>query len=372
LSILEGNCNPQCGRPGEKFLEISQLPPESRPDEGAPSLLPKGHGSWTWRQIEAGDSKREKWNDNGARPSSPPAAGSLLKPMPPPHEPKPVSAYIPCYNNAGSIGQAIRGIQEQTHPVDELFVVDDGSTDGSAEVAERLGVPVIRQGTNQGRGAARARAMEVARNEFVLCCDATNRLAPNFVEGALAWFTSEEVFGVYGRWIDRNAQTLIDRWRARHLFQQDIVQKVAHGSDLSTHGAMVRKSVTLRFGNYNRLLRHGEDFELGTRFMEWGDVIFDPALEVQPVVHNTYLQVMERYSRWNRAAMKNYTLSNFFDSHVVAWKIMIPRDIKSRDWMAAAISATVPYFSFAHAEKRHFTFTRERSTEKANAIYRKK
>jgi glycosyltransferase involved in cell wall biosynthesis len=286
-----------------------------------------------------------------------PAVWSRLKNMPAPLEPKRVSAYIPCYNNAQSVGLAIQGIQNQTHPVDELFVVDDGSTDHSLDVVERLGVPVIRMGSNQGRGAVRAQAMEAARNEFVLCCDATNRLAANFLEGALAWFTSEEILAVYGRWFDRNARTTIDRWRARHLFQQDIVQQVAHGRDLSTHGAVVRKSAALKAGNYNRLLHHGEDFELGIRFLELGDVIFDPSLEVGPVVSNTYFQVMERYSRWNRSAMKNYTLRDFFNSQVVAWKIMIPRDVKNRDWRTALISASVPYFSFAHAEKRSLRWT---------------
>src|SRR5271154_3445076 len=112
--------------------------------------------------------------------------------------PRPVSAYIPCYNNAGTIGLTIQGIQNQTHPVDELFVVDDGSTDNSVDVAEDLGVRVIRMGKNKGRGAVRAQAMEAARNEFVLCCDATNRLSANFLETALKWFSSEQVVGVYG------------------------------------------------------------------------------------------------------------------------------------------------------------------------------
>src|ERR1700734_2369279 len=165
----------------------------------------------------------------------------------------PVSAYIPCYNNAGTVGLTIQGIQNQTHSVDELFVVDDGSTDHSAEVVEGLGVRVIRMGKNKGRGAVRAQAMEAARNELVLCCDATNRLAPNFVETALTWFSSEQVVGVNGRWYDRHVRTAIDRWRARHLFQQDLPMVVKRRSSFSTHGAMLRKSAVLQVGNYNRL-----------------------------------------------------------------------------------------------------------------------
>ena len=279
--------------------------------------------------------------------------------------PWPVSAYIPCYNNAETVGLTIQGIRNQTHPVDELFVVDDGSTDNSVDVVERLGVRVIRMEKNQGRGAVRAQAMEAARHEFVLCCDATNRLSTNFLENALKWFSSEQTIGVYGRWYDRNAQTAIDRWRARHLFQQYTPQTINRRCDFRTHGTMVRKSAVLRAGNYNCLLRHGEDFDLGIRLLAMGDVVADPALEVEPVAHNTLFQVMERFTRWNRASITTYTLSNFIDSHILAWKIFIPDDLNQRDWPAALISATLPYFSIAYADKRSFGFSAKPTVKKA-------
>jgi len=283
-------------------------------------------------------------------------------------EPAPVSAYIPCYNNAKTIELAIQGIQNQTRPANELFVVDDGSTDNSVEIVEGLGVRVVRMGKNQGRGAVRAQAMEAARNEFVLCCDATNQLAANFMENALKWFASDDVLAVYGRWFDRHARTVVDRWRARHLFLQEIPQTICHGYDLSTHGAIMRKSAALRVGNYNRLLRHGEDFDLGVRLHTIGDVIYDPNLEVAPVAHNTLFQVMERFTRWNRAAIKNYTLTNFVESHVVAWRILIPRDIEKQDWLAALISATVPYFAIAYADKRSFEFSANSRTKEVPTL----
>jgi glycosyltransferase involved in cell wall biosynthesis len=276
---------------------------------------------------------------------------------PPASKPGPVSAYIPCYNNAGTLGLTIQGIQNQTHPVDELFVVDDGSTDNSVELAEGLGVRVIRMGKNKGRGAVRAQAMEAARNEWVLCCDATNRLSANFLETALKWFSSGQIVAVYGRWIDRNARTAVDRWRARHLFNQEISHQVDLRSNLCTHGTLVRKSAVLRAGNYNGLLRHGEDFDLGVRLLAIGDVVYDPALEVEPVARNTLFQVMERFARWNRAQIKTYTLTNFIESHIVAWRILIPLDLKKRDWSAALISAMLPYFAVAYADKRSFNFS---------------
>jgi hypothetical protein len=121
----------------------------------------------------------------------------------------------------------------------------------------------------------------------------------------------------------------------------------------------------LRAGNYNGLLRHGEDFELGVRLLAIGDVVFDPALEIEPLVHNTLFQVMERHARWNRASIETYTLNNFIDNHIVAWKILIPSDLEKRDWPAALISAMLPYFSAAYADKRSFKFSPRSRRQKA-------
>jgi glycosyltransferase involved in cell wall biosynthesis len=268
-----------------------------------------------------------------------------------------VSAYIPCYNNAQSIGLALEGIQKQSHPIDDIFVVDDGSTDASVAAIEGLGVRVIRLGANQGRGAARATAMEAAQNEFVLCGDATNRLSPDFVKSGLKWFADERVLAVYGRCYDRHARTTIDRWRARHLYKQDIPEAPNPRGAFSTYGAIVRKSAILQAGNYDRRLRHGEDFELGVRLLQRGDVVADPTLEIQPVVHNTLFQIMERFARWNRATIETYDLGEFIQSHIVAWRILIPRDLADGDWAGALISATVPYFSFVYADKKSLKYS---------------
>ena len=271
----------------------------------------------------------------------------------------PVSAYIPCFNNATTIALAVEAVQKQNHPVDDLFVVDDGSTDDSAAVVEAMGVKVIRIGANLGRGNARATAMEAARHEFVLCGDATNRLSPDFVRVGLKWFDDERTLAVYGRCYDRNARTIVDRWRARHLYKQDIPEVPNPRGNFSTYGAIVRKSAILQAGNYDRRLRHGEDYDLGCRMLKLGNVVADPTLEIQPVVHNTLFQVMERFARWNRAGLEVYDLHEFIESHIVAWRILIPRDLAQGDLPGAVISATLPYFCFAYADKKSLVFLRK-------------
>jgi hypothetical protein len=124
-------------------------------------------------------------------------------------------------------------------------------------------------------------------------------------------------------------------------------------------------------GNFNPLLRHGEDFDLGARLFALGDVILDPALEVQPVNSNTLYEVMERYARWNRATVKSYSITDFIDSNKATWRILVPRDLKDRDWRAALISAMVPFFSVLLADKISLTLPPRQAFEEPVEIERK-
>ncbi|HEX4998280.1 MAG TPA: dolichyl-phosphate beta-glucosyltransferase [Terriglobia bacterium] len=89
-----------------------------------------------------------------------------------------VSIVIPAYNEARRIGDTIVKIEEFLHTFDassELIVVDDGSSDDTAEIAERRrfpGLRVLRSGSNHGKGYSVRQGALDARGEFVLFSDA--------------------------------------------------------------------------------------------------------------------------------------------------------------------------------------------------------
>jgi len=261
-----------------------------------------------------------------------------------------VSAYIPCFNNRETLPEVIASVRAQTTPVDELFVVDDGSTDDTAARVEALGVQMLRQPGNLGRGAARARAMQQARGEFVLCVDATNVLSPAFAESALRWMEDSKVAAVFGRIVEGRNRTAVERWRGRHLFKNDVTFEVNRQAVLITYGTLVRRSAVAAVGGYDPTLRHTEDAELGERLLKAGhDVIFDPQLEIRSIARNSVAQVLERYWRWTVGKEGRTTLRGYLSGVSYATKVMAREDLKHGDWAAAGISLLSPHYALLRA-----------------------
>jgi glycosyltransferase involved in cell wall biosynthesis len=99
-----------------------------------------------------------------------------------------VSVVVPLFNKEPYIRRCLESICRQTVPDFEVVVVDDGSSDSSAETAERTADPrirVIRQ-ENRGPAAARNRGISEARSELIAFLDADDEWQPGFLEAVIA------------------------------------------------------------------------------------------------------------------------------------------------------------------------------------------
>ncbi|MGH3112030.1 MAG: glycosyltransferase family 2 protein, partial [Gaiellaceae bacterium] len=102
-----------------------------------------------------------------------------------------LSVVIPAYNAERTVGTVLEALQAQEPPPDEIIVVDDGSADGTAGVAERLGAQVIRAEGGGYAGGARNRGWDVATGDVVVFLDADSVPGPGWsagLAGALAEF----------------------------------------------------------------------------------------------------------------------------------------------------------------------------------------
>lgn len=92
------------------------------------------------------------------------------------------AAVIPLYNRRDLIGETLLSLKHQGRAFDELIVVDDGSTDDSAEIVRRDHPDVtLIQTPNAGVQAARNRGVEEAKSKWIVFCDSDDLLEQNYL-----------------------------------------------------------------------------------------------------------------------------------------------------------------------------------------------
>jgi mycofactocin glycosyltransferase len=254
-----------------------------------------------------------------------------------------VSAAIPCHNAGLAVARCLAGLRGQHHPIDEIFVVDDGSTDRSCA---ELSVPVFRLPENRGRGAARAETVRRATGLFLLSCDVTMQAPPDFLKRAMRWMGDERVAAVFGPVRQVKAVSTADRWRGRHLFHLFDCSSLNRQASLATTCCLLRLSAVRGVGNFDESLREREDHELGKRLINAKfEVVFDPELFCLETQSNSVKEVLSRYARWNLED-RRMTLREYGRQIGYAYKGLLPKDWRERDIPAAMITLLLPHYLF--------------------------
>jgi cellulose synthase/poly-beta-1,6-N-acetylglucosamine synthase-like glycosyltransferase/peptidoglycan/xylan/chitin deacetylase (PgdA/CDA1 family) len=126
----------------------------------------------------------------------------------------PVTVIVPAYNESAGIEAAVRSLVASDHPV-EVIVVDDGSSDGTADLVESLrlpGVQAIRQ-PNAGKPAALNTGLLAASYELVVMVDGDTVFEPDAVRWIVQPFADSAVGAVSGNAKVGNRGGLLGRWQ---------------------------------------------------------------------------------------------------------------------------------------------------------------
>jgi cellulose synthase/poly-beta-1,6-N-acetylglucosamine synthase-like glycosyltransferase/peptidoglycan/xylan/chitin deacetylase (PgdA/CDA1 family) len=125
------------------------------------------------------------------------------------------SVIVPAYNESVGIGRAVRSLAASEYPDFEIVMVDDGSTDGTAELVEALGlerVRVIRQ-PNAGKPAALNRGIAAAHGSTIVMVDADTVFERDSLRKVIAPLAAAEVGAVSGNTKIGNRSGMLGRWQ---------------------------------------------------------------------------------------------------------------------------------------------------------------
>lgn len=162
-----------------------------------------------------------------------------------------ISACVAVYNGEKHLSNCLKAIREQSRPPDELVVLDDGSKDRSAEIAESFGARVIRQ-ANAGIGAGRRRLIEEATGDFVAFCDHDDTWTPNHLEVLEKHAQGTLIYSLVSH--EGVVQT-------PHASPEDpnLKHLIPYSADIWTSSTLIDRQAALKVGNFDPSFRTGED-----------------------------------------------------------------------------------------------------------------
>ncbi len=192
-----------------------------------------------------------------------------------------VSLVIPAYNEEKYIGRLLNCLKRQDCPKNdfEVIVVDNGSSDKTAEIAQSLGARVVRLG-EKGVSLARQEGSLAARGQIIAGTDADVVMPANWVSEVIRTMQDKGIVGVAGhiKAHSNNAWVQILYFLSFEFY--NLVKIVLGEVYFSGMNFALRKTVFEKSGGFNVGLMSGEDLDLSLRVAKYGKLVFNRQLVV--------------------------------------------------------------------------------------------
>jgi glycosyltransferase involved in cell wall biosynthesis len=167
-----------------------------------------------------------------------------------------LSVIIPAYNSTPFLAEAIASVRAQNWPVSEIVVVDDGSQDGTGELAHQLGVRCHPQ-ENRGPSAARNQGLKLTQGRYLAFLDADDLWAPDNLERLMPALLADP-----------------QAWMAQGLIQKQVLTEsgwISQGSPypfINLGSTIFRREALERVGPFAEDLWQSEDTDWFMRAWE--------------------------------------------------------------------------------------------------------
>jgi glycosyltransferase involved in cell wall biosynthesis len=223
-----------------------------------------------------------------------------------------VSVVIPAYNAQGTIAQAVANSLAQAQPnlEVEVIVVDDGSIDDTAMIAECTGATVIRQ-ENAGPAAARNRGWQSATGQVICFTDSDCVPAAGWLENLLEGFGGRQVGAVAGSYEIANRSSWLAHWVHREIIERH-KRMPPFVRAFGSYNVAIPRYVLQATRGFDPEYRQasGEDNDLSYRMTRMGwRIAFSPQAKVahyHPERVCKYLMEQYRHGFWRAKLYKDH------------------------------------------------------------------
>jgi len=252
-----------------------------------------------------------------------------------------VSIIIPAFNARHTLSACLQACQAQKLPANvqqEIIVVDDGSSDGTQEIAQAANVQLIQHKTQRGAGAARNSGLAAARGEIILFTDADCVPRPNWVTEMIRPFQDPSTQGCKGIYATNQTELVARFVQIEYEDKYDLLRTQPVIDFIDTYSAGYRAAVLKAAGGFDETIHYVEDQELSFRLAAAGHKL---VFQETAVVTHQHSNSLRRYCRkkvmigyWKAQIMRRYPDRIIKDSHT-------PQVLKLQMGLVALILSTL-------------------------------
>ncbi|MEK6820998.1 MAG: glycosyltransferase [archaeon] len=231
------------------------------------------------------------------------------------------SVIIPAFNAEKILPACLDALFQQTVLPSEVIVVDDGSVDGTREVAGAYSMVTVLAQKNMGPAVARNNGARVAKSDIVVFLDSDCVPEVDWVEKMLEPFADENIVGVQGAYRSNQKEWVAQFEQMDIEYRYEKMKRSPKLDWIGSYSAAYRKKVFLSEGGFDESFpkASGEDAELSYRLAAKGmKLIFQPAAIVfhtHPGTLSHYLKVKFFRAYWRTRMYLKHPEKSVKDSY---------------------------------------------------------
>ena len=206
-----------------------------------------------------------------------------------------ISVIIPVYNGRDHLACCLTALTQQSVPLDEIIVVDDGSKDQYDSIVRGYPIILLRQ-PHRGPAAARNLGARSARGDIILFTDVDCEPTPNWVAEMIQPFSDSLVMGVKGSYKTRQTESVARLMQIEFEERYDRLESREQIDFVDTYSAAFRSGALHQIGDFDEALPYAnnEDVDLSFRMARAG---YKLVFNRHAVVFHQHINNWMRYIR---------------------------------------------------------------------------